>query len=230
MANEGSWELLARAALFRGVSQKTLGFLAQRSRPRRWRRGETLVREGEPAQSLFVISAGTVKVSRLSDEGDEVVLGLIGRGGCIGEVTVLAGESRSATVTAQEPVEALLLAREDLLAAIRTDPEFSLAMMATLAARLRAADMRLEDAYLADLGTRLARLLVRFAEELGHETSTGIEAPIPLTQAEIASMLDAGRPRVNQELGRLQDESLIDYAGRSFTVLDMDGLRRLAGR
>src|SRR5215471_11480816 len=126
-------------------------FLASHLRRRAFRRGETIVRQGEPAGALYVITAGTVKVTHLTDEGDESVLGLVGRGGSIGEVTVFDGSPRSATVTAAEPVEVLALARDDLLAAIRADPDLAIALIATLASRLRAADARLEDAYFADL-------------------------------------------------------------------------------
>jgi len=188
------------------------------------------VRQDEPARVLYVITAGSVKVTRLSEDGDESVLGLVGRGGCIGEVAALDGAPRSATVTAVEAVETLALARDDLLAAIREEPELAVALIATLAARLRAADVRLEDAYFSDLATRLARRLLLLAEQHGRQTADGIAAPLPLTQTELANMLGAARSRVNGLLGSFQDEGLIRLAKGSFTVLQPEALRRRAGR
>ena len=158
------------------------------------------------------------------------MLGLVGQGGCIGEVAALDGGPRSATVTAVEATETLMLTREELLAVVRSDPELALAVIATLAARLRMADVRLEDAYFSDLGTRLARRLLLIAEEHGHKTGAGIVSPLPLTQAELASMLGAGRPRVSGLLNSFQDAGLIRLGRGSFTVLQPDALLRRAGR
>jgi CRP/FNR family transcriptional regulator, cyclic AMP receptor protein len=227
---EAAIATLAGVPLFADVNGATMRFLAVRLRRRTFRRGEAIVRQDDPAGALYVITAGTVKVTRLTDEGDESVLGLVGPGGCIGEVTVLDGGPRSATVIAVDAVETLALARDDLLAAIREDTELSVALIATLAARLRAADARLEDAYFADLPTRLARRLLQIADQHGHATDSGIEAPLPLTQTELAAMLGAARSRVNGALGVLQDEGLIRLGRRSFVVLQPDALRQRAGR
>lgn len=229
MADERALTLLGDVPLFVGVRQQTLAFLAARLTQRRFRRGETLVRQHEPAHALHLITAGRVKVTRATEEGDESVLGLVGLGGCIGEVAVLDESPRSATVTAVEPTETLVLARDDLLAALREDPELALALIATLASRLRRADARLEDAYFSDLGTRLARRLLQIAEEHGHRTGAGLEAPLPLTQAELASMLGAARSRVNGLLGSFQDAGLLRLGKGSFTVLQPDALRHRAG-
>jgi CRP/FNR family transcriptional regulator, cyclic AMP receptor protein len=230
MIDQAALNLLRGVPLFSGLGDETLAFLSERLRSRRFRRGETLVRQDEPARALYLITAGRVKVVRITEDGDESVLGLVGRGGCIGEVATLDGGPRSATVEAVEPTETLTLGRDDLLAAIRSDSDLALGLIATLSERLRAADIRLEDAYFADLGTRLARRLLRIAEEHGHATDAGIEAPLPLTQSELASMLGAARSRVNTLLGAFQDEGLLKLGKGSFTILNEPGLRRRAGQ
>lgn len=230
MSEQNELALLSDVPLFAGVRRETLAFLTAKLHRRRFRRGDTLVRQDEPAQALLLITSGSVKISRLTEEGDEAVLALVGQGGCIGEVAALDGSPRSATVTAVEPTETLILARDDLLAAVRDDPELALALIATLAMRLRRADARLEDAYFSDLGTRLARRLLQIAEEHGHETDAGIETPLPLTQTELASMLGAARSRVNGLLGSFQDAGLLRLGKGSFTILQPDALRQRAGR
>jgi CRP/FNR family cyclic AMP-dependent transcriptional regulator len=230
MAETRELALLADVPLFADVRRDTLEALAARLRRRRFRRGDRLMQQDEPAHVLYVLTAGSVKVSRMTEDGDELVLGLAGAGACIGEVAVLDGGPRSATVTALEPTEALALDRDQLLTALQQDPQLALTLIATLARRLRSADARLEDAYFSDLGTRLARRLLQIIEEHGHATSSGIEAPLPLTQAELASMLGAGRSRVNGLLGSFQDAGLIRLGRGTFTVLDPAGLQHRAGR
>ncbi len=230
MTDEHALTLLQGLPLFAGVNAHTLVQISTRLRRHRYRPGEVLVHQDEPAYSLHVIYRGSVKITRATEEGEQLVLGLVGEGGCIGEVASLDGGLRSATATAVEPTETLSLGREDLVAALRDDSEFALALISTLAGRLRKADLRLEDAYFSDLDMRLARRLLQLAEEFGRKATAGIEVPLPLTQSELASMLGAGRSRVNGLLGVYQDLGVLRLGKGSFTVLQPEALRRRAGR
>ena len=230
MASEATLELLGGVPLFAELDHDTLAFLASHMRRRPFRNGETLVRQDEPAQALYLVMKGRAKVIRLSPEGDETLLQLVGAGECIGDVAVLDGSPRSATVIAAEATETLVLLREHLLEAIRQNPQLALALISTLARRLRLADARLEDAYFSDLATRLARRLLQIAEQHGHATVHGIEVPLPLTQDELGEMVGGARSRVNQILGSFHDEGILRLEGRSVLILDLDALHRRAGR
>jgi len=230
MAEERWVSLLQAVPLFDGVSAETLRLLATRLRFHRYRRGEVLFRQDEPSLSLHLITSGSVKISRTTDDGDEALLGLAWSGSCVGEVGTLDGAPRSASVIAAEPTETLALLRDDLLTVLQADLQFALVLIGTLARRLRHADIRLEDAYFAHLDERVGRRLLQFAEERGRSTSEGIEVPLPLSQGELASMLGAGRSRVSSVLGAYQDAGLIRLGKRSFTVLQLEPLRKRAGR
>jgi CRP-like cAMP-binding protein len=129
-----------------------------------------------------------------------------------------------------EPVETFALLREDLLAAIREHPDLAMALLAKLAAHLRRTNEWLEDAYYMDLDQRLARRLYDLAVEQGRQTADGIEVSLPLTQSDLAALVGATRVTVNRQLGIYQDAGLMRLGRGSFTVTDMDGLRRRAGR
>jgi len=230
MGEERRVSLFEEAPLFAGVSPETVRLLARRLRYHRYRRGEVLFRQDDPSLSLHLITSGSVKISRTTEEGDEAVLGLAWPGSCVGEVGTLDGGPRSASVIAAEPVETLALSRDDLLTVLREDLQFALVLIGTLARRLRNADLRLEDAYFAHLDERVGRRLLQFAEERGRITSVGIEVPLPLSQGELASMLGAGRSRVSSVLGAYQDAGLIRLGKHSFTVLQIEPLRQRAGR
>ena len=103
-------------------------------------------------------------------------------------------------------------------------------MITTLATRLRRADEWLEDAYFADLDTRLARRLLDLALDHGRQTSDGVEVAFPLTQSDLAGMLGATRVSVNRLLGAYQDARIIRLSRGSFTILRLDTLRERAGR
>src|SRR5262249_47878639 len=156
--------------IFTNVQHKELTELSGRLRRRTFRRGEVIMHRGDPAGALHVIRSGRVKITLPSEEGDETVLALLGAGASFGEMAALDGGPRSATFTAVEATEPFALMRDDLLSFARETPDFALALIATLSARLRRADEWLEDAYFQDLDTRMARRLMELAEEHGADT------------------------------------------------------------
>ncbi|MFN8557129.1 MAG: Crp/Fnr family transcriptional regulator [Dehalococcoidia bacterium] len=222
--------LLAEVPIFADVQPQELARLADRMRRRTFRRNEVVLHRGDPAGALHIVASGRVKITLPSEEGDETVLALLGAGQCFGEVAALDGGPRSATVTAIEPTETFALLREDLLALARESPDFALALIATLAARLRRADEWLEDAFFQDLDTRMARRLLELAEEHGRRTAEGIEVTLPLTQSDLAGMLGATRVSVNRLLGVYQDARLLRLGKGAFMILRPDALRERAGR
>lgn len=230
MVTDDSQAMLRAVPLFNAVRAEELATLAGRLRRRSFRRGEVIIHRGDPAGALHIIRGGRVKITLPSEEGDETVLALLGEGTCFGEVAALDGGPRSATVTAVEPTETLSLLRDDLLSFARESPDFALALITTLAARLRRADEWLEDAYFQDLDTRMARRLLELADDHGRETAQGIEVDFPLTQSDLAGMLGATRVSVNRLLGVYQDARLITLGRGTFTILKPDTLRERAGR
>lgn len=227
---DDSGPMLASVPLFAAVEPGDLRQLESRMRRRTFRRGEVILHRGDPAGGLHVIRQGRIKITLPSEEGDETVLAMLGAGACFGEIAALDGGPRSATVTAVEAVETMVLPRDDLLAFAREHGDFAQALIVTLATRLRRADEWLEDAYFQDLETRMARRLVELVDEHGSETPDGIEVVFPLTQSDLAGMLGATRVSVNRVLGQYQDARLLRLNKGSFTVLRPDDLRRRAGR
>jgi CRP/FNR family cyclic AMP-dependent transcriptional regulator len=222
--------VLHRVPLFAELPAEDLKQLAGLLRRRTFRRGEVIFHWGDPAGALHVITAGRVKVSRPSEDGNETVLVLLGAGACFGELAALDGDVRSATVTAVEATETRMLLREEVLGLVRTSPDLALSLIRTLVSRLRRTDDWLDDAYFADLDTRLANRLLELADTHGEEVADGILVRFPLTQSDLAGMLGATRARVNRMLGVYQDEGLLRLGAGSFTILDRQGIEDHAVR
>jgi CRP/FNR family transcriptional regulator, cyclic AMP receptor protein len=221
-------EILRGVPFLAGVGDDVLARLAERMRARTFRRNEVIFHQGDPAGATHIIRKGRVKVTRQSEEGDETVLALLGPGAIFGEMGPLDGQPRSATLTAIEPTETLMLLREDLLASAREFPDLAMALIEGLSSRLRQTDEKLEDAYYHDLDTRLARCLCQLAEDHGRQTADGIEVDLPLTQSDFAGMLGVTRVSINRQFGIYQDEGLLRLNRRSFTILRPEALRRRA--
>jgi len=134
---------LARNELFQGLSTEELEGLAERLRYRRAKKGTILCHEGDPSDSMYIIEAGQVKVYKETAEGRSV-LATLGPGTPVGEMALLTGETRSATIIVSIDAELWELTKEDFDAVLRQYPAIPLTFSRVLAQRLSRTDSRVE--------------------------------------------------------------------------------------
>ena len=140
-------DALARVDLFSGLRKKELTEVAKCCREARYSPGSVLMSQGEKGAGLFILTKGTVRITRTnSPDGAEEVLGTAGMADIIGEMALLDDMPRSATVTAVDDVSALVLPFGEFRRIFRyilsTDPDVALDMMAVLSRRLRKVEQR----------------------------------------------------------------------------------------
>ena len=136
-------EALARAPLFSKLKRDLLDSLARSVSVRRFAPGELLVKEGEDAVTFFVLSQGQAEVVKGLGQQEERVVGSLAEGDFFGEMALLDGFPRSASVRAVSDCECLVLARWDFLGLARTSPEVPLAILPVLSRRLRECEQQL---------------------------------------------------------------------------------------
>ncbi len=192
---------------------------------RRYPRGATLLNEGDRSERMIIIVSGRTKVSYFTDDGREVLLAIRGPGDLLGELAALDGEPFSATVTALEDVEALMMTVDQFRTVLAEEPYVALSLFKTLSRRQRDADRkRIEFAAYDSVG-RVASRLVELAESFGDETLDGIRITLPLTQEELAGWTGSSREAVAKALQLLRNKNLIETHRRGVTVKDVEALR-----
>ena len=222
---------LARCLLFAGLDAGGLSDLAGEMRSRRFRRGEVLFHQGDPGDALFVVTAGAVKISLPSEEGDEAIIATVRAGEFFGELALLDGAPRSATATALEATETLVLPRSRFRELIATEPALRDALLATLATELRRLTTHVQELHFLDITGRLAARLTHLAASSGvPEPDGSVRLDAPLTQTELASMIGATRQSVNKLLGIFAEDGLLRIDRDAIVVLDRAGLERMARR
>jgi CRP-like cAMP-binding protein len=130
-------EELCRAPILSNLKQDILDSLARSAKVRRFAPGELLAREGEDAAAFFVLCEGQAEVVKGLGQKGERVVGRLTDGDFFGEMALLDGFPRSASVRAVSDCECLALARWDFLGLVRTSPEVALAILPVLSRRLR---------------------------------------------------------------------------------------------
>jgi CRP/FNR family cyclic AMP-dependent transcriptional regulator len=219
---------LTQIPLLRGLSLEVLSQLTRSLRRRTFQRGEVIFHQGDAGDTLHLVQSGRIKVVLPAESGDEVLLAILGPGNCFGELALLDGESRSATVVAIEPVETLTLGRSDFMAFVRANPETAERLMINLAHIIRKVNEDVADLAFLDLPGRLAKKLLDLAHDHGTPMpgGDGVEISVPLTQEELAGMVGATRPSVNKVLGWYEDQGAIQRRGRKIAIFKPEALRQ----
>jgi CRP/FNR family transcriptional regulator, cyclic AMP receptor protein len=222
---------LEAVPLFRALPEAELDQLAAGLRTRRYRRGEVIFHQGDPGDALHILLAGRVKISSPSETGVEAILTHLRAGEFFGSLALLDGAPRSASATAVEATETLVLPREVFRRLVDERPDIRDHVFAELASELRRLTLHVEELHFLDIAGRLAARLARIAQEQGVPGEAGeVRIEGPLTQGELAAMVGSTRQSVNKLLGYLIDDGMIRLEGTSIIVRDLAGLQRTARR
>jgi adenylate cyclase len=220
--------VLLRTPLFAGLPPKASVGLRQRVHRRSFPAGTYLTREGEGADSMFVIESGLVRVSRTSRQGRELVLGLFGAGETLGELEVTeASGVRTADAIAVEATTCVALSRDDLRALVRTDPDLGLRLLSRLSDRVRRRDEELAEIAFLDLPGRLAHKLLQLADRHGQRVDGGVRIAVRVPQSDLAAMVGSSRENVNRALGQFVKMGAVAMDRGTITILDAEALRAL---
>jgi CRP/FNR family transcriptional regulator, cyclic AMP receptor protein len=207
-----------RVALFSELEESELQALSRLATVRQYASGASILREAEPGDLFFVLVRGEVKVYVDSSDGREVVLTHLQAGDFFGEMALFEGESRSASVSALGESELVAIARTDFLALLERDFSLTRKILKTLSARLRRANEVIESLALLDVGGRLARYLLRLADESGRPAVDGFFVVSRPTHQEIANSIGATRETVTRMLKQFEDRKLIKVQGSTVWV------------
>lgn len=219
MVQSSDVDTLSRSFVLRGLPRGELEGLASTMRRRTYRRGEPVFHQGDPGQTLHVVYRGRLKIVLPGLHGEEAVLTIVGPGDVFGDLALLDGAPRSASVVALESVETAALSRAEFIELLRRNPVVVDGLLATLAQRIRRLTDEVADLTFLDLHARLAKKLLELAEAHGRPVEGAIAIEIPLTQEELASMIGATRPRVNKLLGLYEDRGAIARRGRHILIM-----------
>jgi CRP/FNR family transcriptional regulator, cyclic AMP receptor protein len=198
-------------------------------RERHYDAGVALFHEGDDAGSVIVLLAGRAKLTVPLSSDREVIIAVRGPGDLLGELAALVDAPRSATVVTIEPVDALIVSGSAFAAFLDRNARVGLVILRLVAERLLYADLQQAQFATHDVVGRVAHRLVELTDRFGVETGDGIVLDVPLSQEELAGWTGASREAVNKALQVLRSLHMIQTGRRRLTVLDADGLRRLAG-
>ena len=217
---------LPEVALFGGLTEGEREALLARLRRRLHRKGSTVFMYGETGRDLYVIESGSVKICMATADGKELTLAILGPGEFFGELALLDGEPRSSDAVIMEESQLLLLERSEFIKFMEEHPSVAHRVIEVLSRRLRNNNELVQDAAFFDVAARLARVILRLADSVGHADADGITISKRLTQSDLAGMIGTTRESVNKWLTFYERQGMVDRRGGFIRVLNADGLRK----
>lgn len=190
---------LTELPLFRGLTQSQLVWFSERLRPQTYPANAIIFTVDQPAEVVYIILSGTIRIHVEQAAGSDVILDIGGTGDILGEMALIEGVGRSASASTLEESVLMWLDRASFMEALRTIPDFTLNLIRVLSGRLRMANERIQALAALDVYGRVARTLLAYSHRYGRRLPNGdMVIPIRLTQSDIAEMVGASRERVNQ--------------------------------
>ena len=218
---------LRNVPIFTDLTDSDLTKIASNMVPRVYEKGQMILLEESMGETFFIITQGAVKVTRLSADGREVILAMLGESDFFGEMSLLDGEGRSANIVANEYAKVLTLSRSDFLDCLESYPKIAIALLEELAIRLRKSDQQIESLSLSDSEHRIGITLIRLAGELGSIKQGHVTVKNLPYQQDIANMAGTSRETVSRTLKLLEDKKLVRRKNRNLTIYNFDAFRRV---
>ena len=219
-------DFLRRVPLFDALGDSEIEALAEVAFARRFDKGQLIILVAEPGDSLFIIRRGQVKVSLLHEDGREFILSLLGEGEFFGELALLDDRPRSASVSAFEETELLIVRRSDFQELISRVPGIAVTLLEELAGRLRRTDEQVGGLALLNVYSRVGKTILRLATDRGVGSPEGILIEQRPTHQQLANMSGTTRETVTRALKQLEDEGYIRCRGREILIVPGEAARK----
>ena len=213
-------DFISSVSIFEKLDDTVLEKISSLVSVREYPKGSMIILEEEFGDIVFIIKKGTVKITRVNDEGKEVILAMLGEMEVFGEMAIIDGESRSANALAQENCELLAISSENFISLLKNNFSVSLGLMSELAKRLRKSDQHIEALSLSDAEHRIGVSILNLAEEIGVIRKGKVTIENLPFQQDIANMSGTSRETVSRILKLFEDRQLILKEGHRVLIPD----------
>jgi CRP/FNR family transcriptional regulator, cyclic AMP receptor protein len=214
--------LVRMIPIFAELNENEIKKIADIGISRKYSKNSIVFLEEEAGAALFIIISGKVKVVRTDDEGKEVILSILGSGEFFGEMALLDGLPRSATVVSTEESELFMIHRREFLQLIESSPQVVVSLLRELTRRLRKADEQIKSLSLKDAVGRVANVIIQLADDSGKiKKGQVVIQDFPLQQ-DLANMAGTSRETISRTIHQFIREGYLEQRGNSLIITNYE--------
>lgn len=218
-------EILKSVPIFSRLDRESLQRIAEISVEKSYEKGEVIILQDTKVDGLYIVVKGSIKISRLSEDGRIKTLAILSTGDIMGEMSILDEELASATAEAIENSLLLFIKREGFQNILLKYPAITLGIAQILVKRLRIADEEIENLAFYNVRARVIKTLIELANKYGERISQGIKISLRFTQQELADMVGSSRETVSRIISALEKEQIITNRGGYTVINDIERLK-----
>jgi len=222
-------EYLKNIPVFKHLKDAQLREIAGRCRGVEYKRGNVVFHKTDLSTDLYIVNSGKLKAILEDEEGDEIVLAEFVKGDFFGELSLLDGKGRSATIVAEKDSQLSVLQKDVFLDLLYKNPSISVELIATLVGRLRKADEMIESLAFLEVGERLIRSLLDNAAPADGDHCAGYVKAGKLTHKELAARIGSSREAVSKCLKVLTTKSIVKESEGNILIM-RNALERIKNR
>lgn len=219
---------VASLSIFKDLSESDLKGVLSSARLSRYQKLARIFVQGDPAVSFFVLVDGYVQATKTSQKGEEIVVRYISPGDLFGLAPAIGMTQYPATALAVVDVVALAWASTSWPTLSATYPQLATYALKTVGARLQEAHERVIELTTEEVEQRIARVLIRLAEQAGRAASDGTEIEFPLRRQDVAQLTGTTLHSASRVLSRWEEQGLIGSAHQHIVVCNVAALLRIA--
>jgi CRP-like cAMP-binding protein len=219
---------LEKISLFKNLSDEELKELGAYLSAASYKKKETIFSEGEPPDWFYIVSAGKVKITKISHEGKEIILEVISPTDIFGGVAVLKNFPYPANAVAMEDTEVIKISRKNLMRLVDRFPNLMYCIALQLGDRMKSSYDSLKNIALERVEARIAALLLKLAGKVGVETRDGLLIDMRLTKQDVADMVGTTVETSIRTFSKFKKEGLVVDADGKIVIKDREGLAALS--
>ena len=228
-SDQRGWWCVLGVNLFENLAAENLKVLSHYTQGFRYKKGETIYMPGDPATTVYFLKAGRMKLVYLDPSGRRFTVAICRPGQPFGELGLSKEQSHYRFLAqALTDIELCSISKDSLLAFAGENPQLSLRLAKWVGDQLNEIQIRLEELLFQDVPTRMARVLLRLADEYGQTVPEGVLIDLPLTHQELAELIGSTRETSSLTLSALQREGFLVRQKRRFLLPDVAALRARA--
>ena len=224
MASKSKLWYLDQMDLFRHMDESAKKWASDNSVMTELKRRTSVYLPGDPADKIYLLKRGVVKISTLTDEGKEIVMAFLHPGDVFGELAVVDRSPRDHYAEIHEDALICIFTRRDFLELMKLYPDMAFRVTKLLGLRIRRLSNRVENLLFKSAHARLAQTLLEISDEYGVKDRDGILLTLKLSQQELGSLVGLSRESVNLCLSDFKRQGLVESSGRTVRLLKPEKL------
>jgi CRP/FNR family cyclic AMP-dependent transcriptional regulator len=228
--NEDKINLIKKSPIFNNLPEEALQSIAYEAEISLFKKREIIYLPASENNTLYLLASGKAKISRLSEDGREIIIEIINSGEIFGEAAIFSNNCRENMATALEKSLVLRFEAKSFKRFLDKFPQLSAHLLNFIAEKKRNLENKIEDLAFRNVPSRLARVLLQMADIDGQKLNGQIRIQTRLSQQEIGNLIGSTRETTSHFLNRLKKIGFINFGKREINILDREKLKELGER